>query len=59
MALKNCSVAEAKFLRAWAYYKLVSMWGAVPFYTKLVASATDFQPRTAVDQVYNQIIGMI
>ena len=53
---RDRSVAEAKFLRAWAYYELVSMWGPVPFYTKPVASATDFQPRIAADQVYTQII---
>ncbi|MBE7174348.1 MAG: RagB/SusD family nutrient uptake outer membrane protein, partial [Williamsia sp.] len=55
-AARDRSVAEAKFLRGWAYYELVSMWGPVPFYTKPVASATDFQPRTATDQIYTQII---
>ena len=53
---RDRSVAEAKFLRAWAHYELVSMWGPVPFYTKPVASATDFQPRTATDLIYTQII---
>lgn len=55
-AARDRSVAEAKFLRAWAYYELVSMWGPVPFYTKPVANATDFQSRTATDQIYTQII---
>ncbi len=55
-ASRSRSVAEARFLRGWAYFELVSMWGPVPLYTKPVATATDYQPRTPVDQVYNQII---
>lgn len=55
-ASRDRNVAEAKFLRGWAYFELVSMWGPVPLYTKPVSSATDFQPRVATDQVYTQII---
>jgi tetratricopeptide (TPR) repeat protein len=55
-ALRDRCVAEAKFLRGWAYYELVTMWGAVPLYTKPVLTPDDFQPRAAVADVYKQII---
>lgn len=55
-ALRDRCVGEAKFLRAWAYYDLVTMWGPVPLYTKPVLTPTDFQPRAAVADVYKQII---
>ncbi len=55
-ALRDRNVGEAKFFRGWAYFELVSLWGAVPLYTQPVSSPTDFQPRVAEDQVYNQII---
>ncbi len=54
-ALRDRCVGEAKFLRAWAYFELVSMWGPVPLYTKPVDSPDDFQPRAATDKVYAQI----
>ena len=50
------SVGEAKFLRAWAYFDLVTMWGGVPLVTKVATSPSDFQPRATVDAVYTQII---
>jgi hypothetical protein len=53
---RDRNVGEAKFLRGWAYYELVTMWGPVPMYLKPVAGAADFQPRAAVDAVYTQII---
>src|SRR4051812_43262376 len=31
-------VGEAKFLRAWAYFELVSQWGDVPLYSETVTS---------------------
>src|ERR1700754_225263 len=54
--LRDRCVGEAKFLRAWAYFELVSMWGAVPLYTKPVVTPADFQSRVAADVVYTQII---
>ncbi|MGJ1364355.1 RagB/SusD family nutrient uptake outer membrane protein [Sphingobacterium spiritivorum] len=54
--LRDRCIAEAKFLRAWAYFELVTKWGAVPLYTTPVSSPSDFQPRTAVDKVYPLII---
>ena len=50
------SVGEAKFLRAWAYFDLVTMWGGVPLITTVVKSPNDFKPRASVDAVYAQIV---
>lgn len=47
---------EAKFLRAWAYTELATMWGDVPLYDKPAVSTTETQPRTPVADVYNFII---
>lgn len=48
---------QAKFLRAWNYFKLVRLFGAVPLYLKEVKVAADaFLPRSSVDAVYSQII---
>lgn len=50
--IKDRCVGEAKFLRAWAYFDLVSMWGSVPLYTTAVKSSTDYQPKAKVDDIY-------
>ena len=50
------NVGEAKFLRAWAYYELVSMWGPVPIYTSTVKTPNEFQPRSPEADVYTQIL---
>ena len=55
-ALRDRLVGEAKFLRAWAYFELVSMWGGVPVYTTEVTTPDQFQPRAPEDSVYAQII---
>jgi len=53
----NRVVAEAKFLRAWAYSDLVLLWGAVPMHrhvpTTLSAASS---PRMPVDSIYNFMI---
>lgn len=57
VAVKNDIDGQAKFLRAWNYFKLVRLFGAVPLYLKEVTKAEDaFLPRSTVDQVYAQII---
>ncbi|SEL09425.1 Starch-binding associating with outer membrane [Olivibacter domesticus] len=56
LALRDRCLAEAKFLRAWAYFELVSKWGGVPMYTETVKSPSDYQPRAEVGTVY-QFIG--
>ncbi|WP_128547491.1 RagB/SusD family nutrient uptake outer membrane protein [Larkinella soli] len=53
---RNQVVGQAKFLRAWAYYELVSLWGGVPLYNSYVTSVGGSQPRATEDQVYQQVI---
>jgi len=48
---------QAKFLRAWNYFKLVRLFGGVPLYLKEVTKAEDaFKDRSTVAEVYAQII---
>ena len=54
-ALRDRCVGEAKFLRAWAYYELVSMWGGVPVYTETAKSPSGFAPRSPEDAIYTLI----
>ena len=50
-------MGQAKFLRAFFYYKLVRYFGGVPLYLHEVKSAEQaFLPRATVDAVYEQII---
>jgi len=56
-AAKNDIDGQAKFLRAFYYFKLVRLYGAVPLFLKEVVKAEDaFLPRTTVDSVYAQIV---
>ncbi|RIA10773.1 SusD-like starch-binding protein associating with outer membrane [Flavobacteriaceae bacterium MAR_2010_72] len=51
--------AEAKFLRAYAYFKLVRLYGDVPLVTSVVGPADDKAPlftRVPKAQIYTQII---
>lgn len=57
-ASKNRILGEAKFLRAWAYFYAVRLWGDVPLIT-LPQSATSedfFPPRTPQQDVYALIV---
>jgi hypothetical protein len=54
--LRDRCVGEAKFFRAWAYFELVTNWGAVPIYTTQVTAPDQFQPRKSEEEVYTQII---
>jgi hypothetical protein len=48
---------QAKFLRAWNYFKLVRLFGGVPLYLQEVSKADDaFKNRSTADEVYAQII---
>jgi len=48
---------QAKFLRAWNYYKLVRLFGGVPLYLKEVTKAEEaFKDRSTADEVYAQIV---
>jgi len=55
-ALRDQCVGEAKFLRGWAYFELVSLWGPVPIYTTEVSLPDQFQSRVPEEQVYAQAI---
>ena len=55
-ASRDISVGEAEFLRAWAYFELVTMWGDVPVYTDPVLSITDFKGKSPAADIYALII---
>jgi len=54
---KDRYIAEAKFLRAFCYFDLVRIFGAVP---KVTTTITDVQalktPRETVENIYNEVI---
>ncbi|SDE89369.1 Starch-binding associating with outer membrane [Dyadobacter soli] len=56
-SVKNNIDGQAKFLRAWYYFKLVRLYGGVPLFLKEVTRADDaFLPRSSAEQVYDQIV---
>ena len=57
-AQKTKILGEAKFLRSWAYFMAVRLWGDVPLITKpQTASSEDFMPtRAPQESVYNLIV---
>jgi len=56
VTLRDRVVGEAKFLRAWAYYELVSQWGDVPMYTEPVTSSTGFKGKEPSANIYTLIL---
>jgi len=54
--LRDRLIGEAKFLRAWAYFELVSQWGDVPLYTEVVSSSTGFKGKSPAADIYAVII---
>jgi hypothetical protein len=56
VALRDRLVGEAEFLRAWAYFELVSQWGDVPMYTEPVTSPTGFKGKEPSANIYDLII---
>ncbi|WP_423738065.1 RagB/SusD family nutrient uptake outer membrane protein [Chitinophaga caseinilytica] len=57
-AQKQRILGEARFLRAWAYFYAVRLWGDVPLITKpQTASSEDFMPvRTGQEKVYDLVV---
>jgi starch-binding outer membrane protein, SusD/RagB family len=55
-SLRDVAVGEAEFLRAWAYFELVTMWGDVPLYTEPAAGASDYKGKSPAADIYTQII---
>jgi hypothetical protein len=54
--LKSRYLAEAKFIRAYSYFRLVRAFGAVPLRLHLAEEAADYNlPRTSKDSVYAAI----
>ncbi len=51
-ALLNQRVAEARFLRAWAYFNLTVHWGEIPIYTEVAESTEDVKPVSTEAQIY-------
>lgn len=51
-AFMKMRVAEAKFLRAYAYYYLTVNWGRVPLYTEIAESADDAKPLAEESEIY-------
>jgi hypothetical protein len=56
IALRDVTVGEAEFLRAWAYFELVSMWGDVPLYLEPISSPLDYKGKSPAADIYAQII---
>lgn len=54
--LRKRSIGEAQFLRAWAYYNLVSLWGPVPLYKETSKALGDVQARASEADVYKSIV---
>jgi hypothetical protein len=55
-SLKNLYTANARFLRAWAYFHLVQVYGAVPLMKDHVSEFDYSVPRAPVNEVYQLII---
>jgi len=54
--IKARIVAEARFLRAWAYYQLAAFWGDVPLYDTYAKGFEDVKPRSPQDEVFTFVI---
>jgi starch-binding outer membrane protein, SusD/RagB family len=54
--LKLRVVGEAKFLRALAYFDLVTIFGGVPLHETYVKAVGEDKPRASVDEIYSLII---
>jgi starch-binding outer membrane protein, SusD/RagB family len=54
--LKLRVVGEAKFLRALAYFDLVTVWGGVPLMETYAEAIGEDKPRASADEIYALII---
>jgi hypothetical protein len=48
-------LAEARFLRAYGYYQLVTLFGGVPLVTKTLSPSEDQIPRATADEIWDFI----
>ncbi len=54
---KNCLLGEAHFMRAYYYFRLVRVFGGVPYVDFVIDSSNKWQqPRATADEVYAKII---
>ena len=56
VARRDRLVGESKFLRAWAYFELVTQWGDVPLYSEPVTSPTGYKGKSPAADIYALII---
>jgi len=54
--LKTRLMGEASFLRAWAYFELVSLWGNVPLITEPSTTPEGTPRADSEDQIYDLIL---
>jgi hypothetical protein len=54
--LRNRVIAEAKFLRAFAYFDLVTFWGGVPLHKNFVQNIGGSLPRSSEQEVLDFIV---
>jgi starch-binding outer membrane protein, SusD/RagB family len=54
--VQNRVIGQAKFVRAFMYFNLVNLFGAVPQVLTTNYNVTASEPRTSVDSVYGQIL---
>jgi len=53
--LKARILGEAKFIRAWFYYNLVSMFGGVPKVDRLIGASEYNMPRATADEIWDLV----
>lgn len=54
--VKNRYLGEAKFIRAYSYFTLVTMFGGVPLVTETLAPTEYQQPRASASEIWAQIV---
>ncbi len=55
---KNFAIAEAKFIRAWTYFELTTMWGGVPLRLQnptQISPEAFAKPKSSRAEIYTQI----
>ncbi|MDP5171322.1 MAG: RagB/SusD family nutrient uptake outer membrane protein [Bacteroidia bacterium] len=53
--LKDQILGEARFIRAYMYYNLVTVFGGVPLVDKVLAPSEDLIPRNTADEIWDFI----
>ncbi len=54
---KNCLLGEAYYMRAYYYFRLVRIYGGVPYVDKVIENSDNWkQPRATAEEIYNHII---